>query len=340
MHKSAKIIGTILIVLSTNPLFGQDIHFSQYFNSPLSLNPAETGNFEGDWRVVANYRDQWRAVAIPYKTVAAGYDQQYYFKKQHFSPGFYIINDNSGSATLNITKMYGSLAYHTDLHENNINAGLQIGYVYQSIDFGKLTFPADYDNFSGEFEPNFGLNPQSIGTNHSSYFDVNFGVSWKRKIDKYEPELGISVFHLNHPKESFFSDANSRLPLRNTFYASVKTSLNNNLYIKPGLMFVTMRGTRDMMIGSQAGITIEGNQFNVKELYAGLYMRNGLIDPIDAFMIMAGAQVRNFTLNISYDINVSGLNAYSNHRGAFELSLIIKNVSAIIKTFTIPCERI
>jgi hypothetical protein len=39
---------------------GQDIHFSQYYASPLSLNPANTGNYDGDWRLMNSYRQQWK----------------------------------------------------------------------------------------------------------------------------------------------------------------------------------------------------------------------------------------------------------------------------------------
>ena len=36
----------------------QDPHFSQFFSSPLTLNPAFTGKFFGTYRVAGNYRNQ------------------------------------------------------------------------------------------------------------------------------------------------------------------------------------------------------------------------------------------------------------------------------------------
>ena len=60
-----KILITFLLIVTANVLKAQDIHFSQYFNSPLSLNPAQTGNFDGNWRIVGNTRDQWRALNYP-----------------------------------------------------------------------------------------------------------------------------------------------------------------------------------------------------------------------------------------------------------------------------------
>jgi hypothetical protein len=92
------------------------------------------------------------------------------------------------------------------------------------------------------------------------------------------------------------------------------------------------------MVGSQAGFSMAGNRFNVQDIYGGLYFR--ATSPSDALMAMLGIKVRNIEVNISYDINVSPLRAYTNNRGAFEISFIYKSISTIIKTFTIPCERI
>ena len=52
----------VLFVLA---LSAQDIHFSQFGNSPINLNPGLTGAFGGDMRFVANYRNQWRVDPTP-----------------------------------------------------------------------------------------------------------------------------------------------------------------------------------------------------------------------------------------------------------------------------------
>ena len=48
----------IFVVFCTN-LWGQDMHFSQFYNNPLNLNPAQAGLFDGSHRFTANYRGQW-----------------------------------------------------------------------------------------------------------------------------------------------------------------------------------------------------------------------------------------------------------------------------------------
>jgi len=53
------------LLLSALGLTAQDIHFSQYGNSPLNLNPGLAGVFGGDLRFVGNYRKQWLTVPVP-----------------------------------------------------------------------------------------------------------------------------------------------------------------------------------------------------------------------------------------------------------------------------------
>ena len=52
----------------------QDIHFSQFFNTPLAQNPANIGQFRGNYRMGAVYRQQWRSVTVPYSTFGMGGD--------------------------------------------------------------------------------------------------------------------------------------------------------------------------------------------------------------------------------------------------------------------------
>src|SRR4051812_49084197 len=56
----------------------QDLHFSQWFNSPLTTNPANTGFIpDADYRIGANYRSQYvNVLAAPYKTISIFADAQ------------------------------------------------------------------------------------------------------------------------------------------------------------------------------------------------------------------------------------------------------------------------
>jgi type IX secretion system PorP/SprF family membrane protein len=330
LQTTKKLLLTFQMIILTNLLMGQDIHFSQYFNSPLNVNPAQTGNFEGDWRAIVNYRDQWNALKLPYRTTMASFDQQLSLFNQHLGVGGYLVNDRSGSPVLKTNKIFISGAYYKTISNHNFSAGLQLGYVLKKID--PYTLPEDYNNIDGTF--NLKTNPDDF----LGYFDVNFGVNWKHKINRFDLEAGLALFHLNHPKESFFGDRSSRTPIRSVLDVSAKTDLATNLYVKPGIMMYSLRGSRDFMLGSQAGVSVPGNRFNVRDIHGGVFFRT--TNPSDALIALLGVQVQKFLINFSYDINVSSLNQYTNGRGAFEVSIIYTSISTIIKTFTIPCERI
>src|SRR6267378_6675680 len=127
MSKRNRYVFGLCVLLALNSS-AQDIHFSQFYASPLSLSPANTGNFNGDWRIMGNYRTQWKEVTKPYVTNSIGFDRQFYLFNEKFSGGLFLINDKSGG-NLNVMKICGSGAYHRKIARNELHAGIQLGYV-------------------------------------------------------------------------------------------------------------------------------------------------------------------------------------------------------------------
>ena len=69
---------SVMIAVQSN---AQDPNFSQFFSSPLNINPALTGNINADWRAIANFRDQWIGPASPYVTGTLSYDKKLFSEK-------------------------------------------------------------------------------------------------------------------------------------------------------------------------------------------------------------------------------------------------------------------
>ena len=113
-------------------IFAQDIHFSQFYMSPLTQNPAMVGA-SYDLEAIINYKDQWKSIGTPYKTVAASYDMKFQKKKVtqgFFAGGINLFNDKAGDAKMGITQVNLDLGYHLHLSDyNTIGAGLQAGFV-------------------------------------------------------------------------------------------------------------------------------------------------------------------------------------------------------------------
>src|SRR5689334_9739977 len=83
----------------------QDLHFSQWFNSPLTTNPANTGFIpDADYRIGANYRNQYvNIMAVPYKTISIYGDAQVLRDKLEtgwLGIGGVILRDVAGSGNL------------------------------------------------------------------------------------------------------------------------------------------------------------------------------------------------------------------------------------------------
>lgn len=316
----------------------QDIHFSQYFTSSLSLNPALTGNFDGDWRLIDNYRSQWRTVTKSFNTNGFSYDKKFYTgDKNYLGMGLLWINDQSGVGNLTANKVFLSSAFHMYLKENLLSVGMQGGYVIKSINPGSLTFPDQYNNTTGVIDPTL-PNNEALLTDKLSYFDVNAGINWTRIIGKLTPSLGISFFHVNKPVESFIG-ADNKLPMRTSVYGNVSYTISKKLIISPSALYMKYNGATEMILGSNISFKIWENSFKLNSLYAGMYLRNGLSSLSDAAIVVAGVKIKSFVIGTSYDVNISSLNTASNYKGAFEFSLIYTGLAAAALKQKIPCER-
>jgi type IX secretion system PorP/SprF family membrane protein len=302
----------------------------------MLINPAYTGAFEGDWQASVGYRDQWKAIAQPYQTLSMAFERQFYLYNQHISGGLYILHDNSGNIALKSNQFVFSGAYHRTINNNQFSGGLQIGYTYKVVDFGDNTFPDQFDVGLGYFNPL--ISSDVHNGDHLSYLDINLGMMWRKKINKLEPEVGLSLFHLNNPNESFFNE-NNHLPMKEAIHLALKYDVGPNFYLKPQLLYMNQLNAKDFLFGTHLGYNFSPNSSGVKEINAGVYVRNTVINSTDAMIITVGTMVRNLNIGISYDMNVSALQAYSNSRGAFEITLIYRSISTILNTFSIPCER-
>ena len=215
-----KIFLIALVLYTTTKMYAQDLHFSQFFNSPLSTNPANTGFIpDGDYRLGVNFRDQWSSImAVPYKTMSAFGDVQI-MKNQDQSGwvgiGGLVLRDVAGSGNLTSTKLYGSVAYHQMLgYSSLLSLGFNVGYANKRINTTNLKFP---DQFDGKFFDNKIPTTAILDKNNIGYLDMQVGMNYAYfPTEKIYVNTGFSVHHVNRPQESFFESSgfNNRVPRR------------------------------------------------------------------------------------------------------------------------------
>ena len=321
----------ILFRISFPPVLSQDIHFTLFDNSPLSVNPANTGNFDGNWRIAGNYRDQWRAISEPFTTASVSFDRHFYIYNQKIDGGIYLINDNSGAIGLTANKIYLSLAYEKSVSKSLFRFGLQAGYAFLEFEGDNLTYPVDWNMDEGRF---VGGNPSE----KSAYPDINLGVIWKTAIKIFEPQLGISLSHINFPNESFF-DTKERLPVRYHFHGSTGIKFSEKIYLHPAFIYMNRKSASEMVMGTNVGFRVFEKRSAVKELTAGLYFRDGFFKNADALSIAGGVTIGRLDIALCYDYNISGLKVATGNKGAFELSFAYRSISTVLNSYSIPCER-
>lgn len=325
-----------LIIFFIIKIEAQDIHFSQYFYSPLTLNPASAGAFNGDWRVVNNYRNQWKALSIPYRTIGISYEHQLYIYTENFSYGFNVINDKSGPAGLTVNKLFGTFSYHKKVENNTFHFGLQGGMVFKAFSLDELTFPSQFDMTTGYFNNQLSNNETNLNL-HENYPDLNAGIIWNHKNRFGETELGLSTFHLIMPKESFLNE-NNHLPIRYILHGNILIPIKN-MYLKPQIFQMRQHKATDLIFGSELGINLDNAPLKIKRIFGGLFIRNNLSSTSDASIGMIGIQIQQWQFAFSYDINTSPLQVATQKRGAIEFSLIFTSKSTIPNKYAIPCDR-
>lgn len=323
MKTGIKIILTACFMHTAAALTAQDIHFSQFFNSPLTTNPANTGFLpDADYRIGASFRNQWSSIlSSPYKTFSAFGDAQLFRDRLDngwLGLGGMILSDVAGSGGLRSTKVYGSVAYHQMLGNSSLlSAGFNVGWANKRIDQSKLKFP---DQFDGKFFD--GSLPTSVVLENTSvsYFDMQAGINYAYfPTEDIYVNGGYSIHHVNRPKETFFSSSadSSRIPMRHIGFLNALVKVNPRVIINPNVYYTLQAKAHEFMLGLNANYDLSNS--GEKQLIAGLYYRSG-----DAVIPMLGFEIKNIRFTFSYDATVSSLSNFNNAQGAQELSLIKK----------------
>ncbi len=322
--KGLRIVLLGFMMFALLPVSAQDIHFSQHYASPATLNPALTGKHNGVFRVAANYRSQWFSIpgAQPYETFSGSFDAALLRNRFDFDRlgiGVMVFQDKSGNGELtNLTGML-SLAYHKTLDpygRHTISAGFQGGIVQKRIDFTKLTFEEQFDQELGFDVTAF--NGENVAQTSIWYPDFSAGAfltsAFSENAGFY---AGFAFHHLSEPKESFLVqvDQENRLESRITAHGGFIIKLSEYISLNPGALFMTQASARTTTAGVTLGVELSDNA----EIFFGGWYR---VQQSDALIAMAGVEISGLQIGLSYDINMSDLKAVSNGNGAFEVSVV------------------
>jgi type IX secretion system PorP/SprF family membrane protein len=326
-----------LLLMISRFTLAQDVHFSQYYFSPLSLNPANTGNFNGDYRLFGNYRSQWRTIDKGYNTYSAGGDMNFYPKNLQTGAGLIFIRDLSAQY-LSVTKILPSAAVHVKIAGFKLHAGIQPGIVIKAIDFYKHSFPNQLNWNTGVFDNTLPNIETNVGQRFT-YLDLNAGVAASRKIGKLEPSFGFALFHINRPRESFLTDKKNRLPVRQAFNLGLSYELTSSVVLQLHSLYGSTTKANDWVMGLNVEYILFKDPFFTNSVFAGFMWRDGFKSNFDAGILTLGLNYSHYTIGFSYDITRSKLKTSVDSKGAYEIAIIYRAKSTRLSKKVIPCER-
>ncbi|MDE3252848.1 MAG: PorP/SprF family type IX secretion system membrane protein [Bacteroidota bacterium] len=317
----------------------QDLHFSQYFNAPLLVNPANTGfNPDFDYRVGGNYRNQWASVGNPYKTMSVWGDTKLFtnrFENGWLGVGASLLKDVAGSGSLTSTSGYATIAWHQMLGYNSLlSGGFGLGFVSKKIDITKLSFDNQWNG--SFFDVNIPSN-EPFAYSQTTYLDLQMGLNYAYfASENVYFNAGLSVMHLNNPKETFFdpSVSDNRLNRRYTAFVNSSIKIQDVWIINPNVYVSKMGNAWETVLGMNANRDLTGD--GSSQLILGLYYRNK-----DAVIPMVGYQINDMKITVNYDATVSGLSSLNGSRGAYELSIVKSGIfpSSAGKSVRCPTVR-
>ncbi len=293
------------LLLCTHHINSQDLHYSQFYNSPIVVSPALTGIFNGDQRYMFSFRDQARNIPVPYLTFTASYDRKIYPKSN--SNGFYGLGgflnyDKQGDSRLRLINLNVAGSYSRILNKKNIiTLGLAVGYANRGFDPVALTWDSQWDSQQNVFNESL-PSGETFDFESFSYIETALGLNYRwQSSDRTKIDIGAGAYHLTQPQSRFYNSVEEDLPLRLSLYGIASLELTEDLDLQFDIMHQRQEVYRQLLFGSYLNFYL--NQARGKDMQfrvgAG-YKTTG-----EVLFIKAGFQINELFVAASYDIDLS-----------------------------------
>ncbi len=305
------IVGAFTVTLSQDPVY------SQFYNSPLLLNPAFAGTSSAP-AFSLTYRNQWPSLQNAYVTFSGSYDQ--FFDRTNSGLGLSILTDSAGDGILKTTRVAGYYSYKMRIKGHmQMKIGVEAAFVQTSLDWNRLIFFDQLDPRFGAMTPGGNEIPTREAQPSSfsnTFLDLGTGLLL------YDPlyYIGISFKHLNNPDQSFLDTGTSDdgLNTRISIHGGIQINFDRGnkrdegSFITPNVLYVRQAEFSQINIGAYTGL---------KRFYAGLWYRHAWGNT-DALIFSTGVRVGNLKIGYSYDYTVSDLGSTSG--GSHEIGMLLR----------------
>lgn len=334
--KITKILNiAVVFVIGFGSVQAQDIHFSQFFASPLNLNPATTGVLSCDLRFTAIYRNQWASVlgSNAFNTFSAGVETRLPVgKNDYWGLGLNLWADKAGASSF--SSVHGSVngSFIKRLGGRRsldmfLVAGGSLGFSQRSISTLNLQFGNQWtgDTFDGS---------SSTGEDMSSwtpitYADLGAGLFWWMALDhdaKSTINAGIAFTHLTKANIAFQTQGFEPLFLKSTIHFGGEFRVQRRLAIVPNVVMFFQGPSVETNLGTSLKFDFSKRASSNQAFEIGPWLRivSSPTGQIASDAVVAVMRIRygSSTFGFSYDINTSRLRSATRGNGAFEVSYV------------------
>lgn len=299
-------------------LWGQDLHYSQFYNSPQNVNPALTGMFQGTYRYTGSMRDQWRFVPVPWFTMSGAFDTKFAAKNNEkllFGAGLNLNHDRQGDSKMNLSTLNLQLATHYVLSPKHIfSGGLTLGFASRGFDTRSLTWDKQWDGevFNGNWSSG-----EAFGALERIYFlETGFGLNYRyQRSPRTYVDMGTSVLHLLEPNQAFYSNRNAHLPQRYSLSLISSLRIADALDLQIHALQQYQASYEETLVGALVKFYLSQARGKQIHLHAGLGYRTS-----ESLIPTAAIQYNNIYVGLSYDVDTNNYNdIVGSNKGGLEV---------------------
>lgn len=331
------VIACLFVSISAS---AQDLHFSQYLNTPTLINPALTGAAHV-LRASVIYKEQWRGVTVPFQTYGASFEMKLKasnwekteqnktksYKKSfsRLAAGLSFFSDKAGDGNMGTSQVMGSLATFIPISANHVlSAGLQPSFVQRKVDFSKLIFPDQYNGTA--YDPNMS-NGENPASQSFVYADVAAGLNWSYGYNEkaigannsLKANAGFAVYHVNRPKQKFLG-YNEQLYRKYVIHGDATIAMaSTNVALVPSFVFQFQGPSKEILLGMNTRFTLKEDSKYTGFIKQSAFSIGAAYRNLDAIILNAQMEIGQYAIGLSYDLNTSKLTTASAGRGGPEI---------------------
>lgn len=324
-------------------LKAQDVQYSQFYASPLYLNPALTGANEMT-SIGVNYRNQWPGLDQSFRSYSAYVD--HYLFNVNSGIGLIFNRSEQSMANLAVTEVGATYSYRARLgFRSFLRVGGQVSYVDRDAYFGDMIFGSQIDDQTGAIGDFSGEN---LGEDYSYQFvDYSFGMLFNNE----DMWFGVSAHHITQPNISFVDGQTSELPMKLSAHGGVKFDLSGGSSTN---YMNQVSGKRELTLAfnykNQEPYTQLdlGAQINLQPIVLGVWYRGIPVTALEqpnheSIIALVGISLGSgLDFGYSHDFTMSSL-GNANTGGAHEVSLrysfLAGNAKGAGRKSSMPCFK-